>query len=743
MRHTYFLALTTTMAQLSIYCLWLWQKVRQGEITKSMWEFVRSHPWLLGAFGLCEGAFFPLVFYSAARLPGSLVQVLNQTLIPFTVLFSFVCLKRRYDSTQMLGVVVVLCGVTLFTSLPQSSGSPSVFLVLCIAAYGLQAAAMVVKETVFLRFSQLSKGQGKSSTRHPFDAALFLTIGTCCRCAVQLLAWPVYLQLVSPALGVRSSATAGIMAMMQSSVLPLTIFYIAANVAISITALLLVQMTSASTVVLANVVALPLSALLFCLPLPSLEREEKMLDNLLTPESGFYAALAPKTNLQLVHFAPPHIIQVLSDCPPIEKIEESDTRHAVALLGRKPRRSHLFQSQLGVEMLSRDLRKQVCRRPLCRGYAELLRETVRGCPEDAGHKGIVARVARAVDTTMASCLEAAPLEKNHVLVSGIDTGSPAEMRAVEAAVGRILANELQLPLFAFEERGQSLADIFDPFLGGPNVFAVTDSHLRAWSSAINQLKASQGISELTAGSFLIQVAAQLTPLSSGEPFDESVGRFDEADQEIPVKQKSFFAEQHNLQMLAIQPQWNEQGVDPARMRIRIIFEDIVSKDDPAAIIRIFPVALRDICMSLKPDDQLQWQFFPADTGLGALEPAGGETEVDPLDGVPVGFVCHTIAAGDDVQVLASGEVLEIEVLQPLLRNTQYVVLLPPRIVKAAMGSTAFPGALWEGWPNEEGQGNKEYTFTTGIPKASFARLSIAVSCSSEEECQRQRGPWEA
>ena len=33
---------------------------------------------------LGEGAFFPLVFYSAARLPGSLVQVLNQTLIPST-----------------------------------------------------------------------------------------------------------------------------------------------------------------------------------------------------------------------------------------------------------------------------------------------------------------------------------------------------------------------------------------------------------------------------------------------------------------------------------------------------------------------------------------------------------------------------------------------------------------------------------------------------------------------------------
>ena len=84
------------------------------------------------------------------------------------------------------------------------------------------------------------------------DAALFLTVGTCCRFAIQLLAWPVFLGLISPGLGVRSlcwrdilpvllvevmltswrsSAAQGVMAMMQSSVLPLTIFYIAANVA--------------------------------------------------------------------------------------------------------------------------------------------------------------------------------------------------------------------------------------------------------------------------------------------------------------------------------------------------------------------------------------------------------------------------------------------------------------------------------------------------------------------------------
>ncbi|CAE7040113.1 CLT3 [Symbiodinium sp. KB8] len=761
-----------------------------------MWDYAMSNPVLLGAFGLCEGAFFPLVFYSAARLPGSLVQVLNQSLIPFTVLFSFIFLSRRYDRIQLLGVLVVLWGVTLFTSLPRSTGSSSVFVILCIAAYGLQAAAMVVKETVFVQFSQKQMRGGSESS--PFDASLFLTIGTCCRCAIQLLAWPLFLQLVSPGLGIRSSATAGAMAMMHPAVLPLTIFYIMANVGISITALLLVQKSSASTVVLANVVALPLSALIFCLPLPSLERQvfqwrfavslllivlgirfenhsvpnsmvafldlhlnsvqelakEKMLDNLVTPESGFYAALAPDMSLHLLHFAPPHIIRALSECPPIERIEESVLQMNAACNFRDARgddaseglytsstaflRLHLFQSQLGVEMLSQHLQKQVCRRPLCRGYAEVLRQRVRGCPEDAGHKGVIARVARAVDTTMASCLEVHSAshgdathsevssgggalagvwssdmsEKNHVLISGLDTGSAAEMRAVEAAVGRILADELQLPLFAFEERGQSFADVFDPLLGGPNVFTVTESRLR--------------------------VAAQLTPLPSGEPFDESVGRFNEPKQEIPVQQNAYFAEQHNLQMLAIQPRWNEQGIDPSRLRIRIIFEEVVTKDDPSAVIRVFPVALRDICSSLQPDDELQWQMFPADTGLGSLEPASGGSGADPLDSVPVGFVCHVIAAGDDVQVLASGEVLQIELSQPLLRNTKYVVLLPPRIVKAAMGSTTFPGALWEGWPSEEGQDNQEYVFTTGTPKVSNARLSIAVSCSSEEECERQR-----
>ncbi|CAJ1454700.1 unnamed protein product [Effrenium voratum] len=265
MRHTYFLALCTTVVQLAVYGAWLRRRIRRGLVTEPMWSFAKAKPLLLATFGLCEGAFFPLVFYSAARLPGSLVQVLNQTLIPFTVALSFGFLGKRYDLTQMSGVAIVLAGVLVVSSLPSKAPSALAFVLLCVAAYGLQAAAMVVKETVFSQYKR-SEGGG----RKPFDPALFLAAGTSSRCLVQVLAWPLYLH-VTGGPGLRSCAAAGLQAV--GAVLPLAAFYIAANVALSITALLMVQQTSAATTVLANVVALPLSALLFCLPLPLLEQQ--------------------------------------------------------------------------------------------------------------------------------------------------------------------------------------------------------------------------------------------------------------------------------------------------------------------------------------------------------------------------------------------------------------------------------------------------------------------------------------
>ncbi|CAL1171412.1 unnamed protein product [Cladocopium goreaui] len=234
LHHTYFLALTTTVAQLVVYLTWLKRRCRKGLVQDLMWSFAKRNPALITAFGMCEGAFFPLV---------------------------------------------VLAGVAAFTSFPRTSGSVAV-VALCIAAYGLQAGAMVLKEVVFSRYQKNPAGSCAGHANDgiggdrclPFDPALFLTAGTGCRLLVQFLAWPVFQQLTQ-GLSLRSCFAAGFQAMQQPSVLPLVVFYIAANVALSITALLLVQKTSAAATVLANVVALPLSALVFCLPLPLLEQQ--------------------------------------------------------------------------------------------------------------------------------------------------------------------------------------------------------------------------------------------------------------------------------------------------------------------------------------------------------------------------------------------------------------------------------------------------------------------------------------
>eukprot|EP00930_Biecheleria_cincta_P078546 TRINITY_DN6605_c0_g1_i1.p1 TRINITY_DN6605_c0_g1~~TRINITY_DN6605_c0_g1_i1.p1 ORF type:complete len:2172 (+),score=339.95 TRINITY_DN6605_c0_g1_i1:34-6549(+) len=463
---------------------------------------------------------------------------------------------------------------------------------------------------------------------------------------------------------------------------------------------------------------------------------EKMMQVLLEPSSMFYNSLKNSgLSFELNRFSPPHILEVLSSCPGVGQMDDAMLAMNTACNFHDPddgssftgsvdfARSHMLESHLGLELLDDTLRKEVCRRPICRGMVRVASNLVSSCPETAGHKSVVARVVKAIEATTDSCLEVHSAsqaggssdssEVNHIVLSGVDTGSNAEMLALERAVEKILAQTLHLPNLALEEPGASIADVFDPLLGGPNMLAVSDTTLR--------------------------VAAQVTPLNSGEPFDAPVSMMKgPLKQEIPINQRVEFDGAHNLHMLAIQPSWNEQDVDPSFVRIRVIFEDVVTKDNPDAVIRVFPTHLRKICMKLEPDSELRLQSFPLQTGRGELEPAGGaDARVRPHEAIPIGSLCHTIKVSSD-NVLVSGEVLQVQLMAPLMRNTEYVVMLPERTVSAAMGSTNFAGAKWAGWPLEEGQGNEEYTFTTGIPKASNARLSVAMSCSSDMECRRQR-----
>eukprot|EP00913_Durusdinium_trenchii_P030383 g28460.t1 len=214
---------------------------------------------------------------------------------------------------------------------------------------------------------------------------------------------------------------------------------------------------------------------------------DEMLQTLLTPDSDFYTSLADNgMKLDLSHFAPPHVIKVLSECPSLQRIEDAVLTMNAACGFRASHESkfkHVIQSRLGVEVLTEKLRKQVCHRPVCRGHVLRLHKLLAGCGEGSGHKSVIARIVTAVDTSIDSCLEVHSAtqgdathsevasagsavgvwssdmsEVNHVLVKGIDTGSQAEMRAVEDAKAYL---QFKVCSAIIGRHGEHTRDIFD------------------------------------------------------------------------------------------------------------------------------------------------------------------------------------------------------------------------------------------------------------------------------------------
>jgi len=211
--------------------------------------------------------------YAASRLPGGLVQVVQQAVVPTTVLFSIVLLRRRYSVGQLVGVFLVLCGVSIAVSVPQVDGASwatGFAAALAVLAYSLLALGVTLKDLVFTRFKRAHRG-GPG-----LDVALVCAAAAAAQFTAQTLAWPVLHWLSVPGVGGRLyvSESARALAGASEPLAPLlAVVYWSCNIGFSFAALQLVRRASASTVVLANVIALPLSALVFCCPLPLLERQ--------------------------------------------------------------------------------------------------------------------------------------------------------------------------------------------------------------------------------------------------------------------------------------------------------------------------------------------------------------------------------------------------------------------------------------------------------------------------------------
>jgi len=274
--HTYVLSLVTGLVQLTAYSSICWLGMRRGRVTKDMQSFAAQNYCLLAAIGMCEGVFYPLVMYSASRLPGGLVQVLQQTVVPATVLFSAALLGRRYSAGQLAGVLAVLAGMLSAVAAQGVGGMGWAAwrgAGLCAAAYALLALGVTLKDAAFTRFRR----SGRGGVGGPgLDVSLVCAAAAAAQVTIQVLAWPVLRSLAgtgsSGGYGIREGVRA--LAGVHEPLTPLlAVTYWSCSVGFSFAALRLVRQASAATVVLANVIALPLSALVFCCPLPLLERQ--------------------------------------------------------------------------------------------------------------------------------------------------------------------------------------------------------------------------------------------------------------------------------------------------------------------------------------------------------------------------------------------------------------------------------------------------------------------------------------
>ena len=156
----------------TIMALWFGYK---NQITRSM----RSLRWikymmLVGVFDAANG--FLIVFSSQSkRVPGALQSILVQSIIPFTFVFSYFLLPKKYHWRHMLSVLVVMIGITFSliptfkrmhdgtTKVSLQSGWywPFIFILGCVPG----ALMNIVQEQLQVKFTKKAREDQEKITR--------------------------------------------------------------------------------------------------------------------------------------------------------------------------------------------------------------------------------------------------------------------------------------------------------------------------------------------------------------------------------------------------------------------------------------------------------------------------------------------------------------------------------------------------------------------------------------------------
>lgn len=286
--YTFFVAQSCAAAYVAVYFSVLAVRRRRGMVAADAPAAARrTHGRTFAVIGALEATAFAIQLYAAGRLPGSLISVLNQAVLPFSMTASAVLLGRRYNAAQVGGAAIVIAGVLLCIA-PSAVGLGAVASSKAAAAAaaaagvgsaggGAGGAAVAIHAALFASTMALIGVVVVLKERllkvGGLDVFIVNSYGSLAQCVATAALLPLSVRLAAGGTPVGAYVRAGIAALTgaTSPYMPwLTLAYICANLTFNIAALNLVRCSSAVVALLASLFTVPLTSLVFCLPLPLL-----------------------------------------------------------------------------------------------------------------------------------------------------------------------------------------------------------------------------------------------------------------------------------------------------------------------------------------------------------------------------------------------------------------------------------------------------------------------------------------
>lgn len=279
-RLTHLLSCTTNFVYILFFAAVVRYRLRSGSVNKNNWEFTfnGNGKWLMAGAGLAECTAFTLMPLFARNLPGSMLAVLSQSMIPFSMMFSIIAFQRSYSNLQYFGVAVVMLGIAV-CSYPKAIADSALagvggaglgkFVfnsVGLLLSYSFIAGSFVFKEKCFRRFTE-EKGEGET-----LDGNVVNLTAAIWQCGALWVLWPFNFKFITPMSPVEYFSAASTV-FSSPSLSGVVALYWIANIYYLGTSLTLVSKLNSVIALLVGAVAVPISALLFCLNWPVLGAE--------------------------------------------------------------------------------------------------------------------------------------------------------------------------------------------------------------------------------------------------------------------------------------------------------------------------------------------------------------------------------------------------------------------------------------------------------------------------------------